>query len=51
MVLYKWRTLDKRIAELQARMASGDDDDAVVSLFTKYQAVRVEIAKTAGRLI
>ena len=51
MVLYKWRTLDKRIAELQARMPSGDDDDAVVSLFTKYQAVRVEIAKTAGRLI
>ena len=33
MVLYKLRTIDKRIAELIARMAAGEDDDDLVSLF------------------
>ena len=51
VVLYKWRTLDKRIAEMKARIASGDDSDAVISLLTKYQAARVAIAKAVGRLI
>ncbi|MBO5801009.1 MAG: DNA primase [Alistipes sp.] len=51
MVLYKWRTLDKRIAELKARMAAGDDHEGVLALFTKYQAARVAIAKVSGRLI
>ena len=51
VVLYKWRTLDKRIAEIKARIASGDDSDAVISLLTKYQAARVAIAKAVGRLI
>jgi DNA primase len=51
MVLYKWRTLDKRIAELLSRIAAGDDEEDNMALLTKYQAVRVEIAKTVGRLI
>lgn len=52
MTVYKWRTLDKRIKELQARFAAGDDDDsAIVALLTKYHAARVAIAKSVGRLI
>ena len=51
MVLYKLRTIDKRIAELIARMAAGEDDEDLVSLVAKYQGVRVEIARTIGRLI
>ena len=52
MTVYKWRTLDKRIKELQARFAAGDEDDsAIVALLTKYHAARVAIAKSVGRLI
>ena len=53
MMVYKWRTLDKRIKELKARLASGteEDESAVMAMLTKYQAVRVKIARTAGRLI
>ena len=53
MMVYKWRTLDKRIKELKARLAAGagEDEDAVMAMLTKYQAVRVKIARTAGRLI
>jgi DNA primase len=51
MVLFKWRTLDRRIAELNARLATDEDLEGVLALLTKYQAARVAIAKTAGRLI
>ena len=51
MVLYKWRTLDKRISELQARLVAGDDSPEILALLTKYQAARLTIAKTVGRLI
>jgi DNA primase len=51
MVLYKWRTLDKRIAELTTRLATGDDSPDVISLLAKYKAARLAIAKTVGRLI
>ncbi|MBR4045930.1 MAG: DNA primase [Alistipes sp.] len=53
MMVYKWRTLDKRIKELKARLAegAGEEEDAVMAMLTKYQAVRVKIARTAGRLI
>ena len=53
MMVYKWRTLDKRIKELKARLASGteEDEESVMAMLTKYQAVRVKIARTAGRLI
>ena len=53
MMVYKWRTLDKRITELKARLASGteEDESAVMATLAKYHAVRVKIARTAGRLI
>jgi DNA primase len=51
MVLFKWRALDKRMAELKALMAEREDNEDIVAQFAKYQSVRVEIAKTAGRLI
>ena len=53
MMVYKWRTLDKRIKELKARLASGseEDEDGVLALLTKYQSARVKIAKATGRLI
>lgn len=53
MMVYKWRTLDKRITELQARLASGEEEDesAVMATLAKYHAVRVKIARTARRLI
>ena len=51
MTVYKWRTLDKRIKELQARFAAGEEDSAIVALLTKYHAARVAIAKSVGRLI
>ena len=52
-MVYKWRTLDKRITELKARLASGteEDESAVMATLAKYHAVRVKIARTAGRLI
>jgi len=50
--LYKWRMLDKRIAELQARLVcEGEDVEAVLSLLSKYMAARVVISKNLGRLI
>ena len=50
VVLFKWRTLDKHIAELQKRLVE-DDDTSVVQTLAKYQAARVAIAKKMGRLI
>ncbi len=50
VVLFKWRTLDKHMAELQRRMAE-DDDTNIIQTFAKYQAARVAIAKKVGRLI
>jgi DNA primase len=50
VVLFKWRTLDKHMAELQRRMAE-DDDSNIIQTFAKYQAARVAIAKKVGRLI
>ena len=50
VVLFKWRTLDKHMAELQKRMAE-DDDANIIQTFAKYQAARVAIAKKVGRLI
>ena len=53
MMVYKWRTLDKRIKELRANLATADEDSlgAMMSLLSKYQAARVTIARTMGRLI
>jgi DNA primase len=51
MALYKWRALDKRMAELRVLMAEREDVEDIVALYAKYQSVRVEIAKTIGRLI
>ena len=53
MMVYKWRTLDKRIKELRASLATADEESlgAMMSLLSKYQAARVTIARTMGRLI
>ena len=55
MVLYKWRMIDKRIAELQAMLDDENIDDdnlqRVLSMYTKYQAARVKIATTLNRPI
>jgi DNA primase len=51
VILFKWRTLDKLIAELQTRLAAGDDDEEVLAMFTKYQAARVYLSRTTGRPI
>ena len=53
MMVYKWRTLDKRIKELRANLATADEESlsAMMSLLSKYQAARVTIARTMGRLI
>ena len=51
MILYKWRTLDKRIKELKARLASGDDGEEVMAMLTRYNAARVTISRIAGRLL
>lgn len=55
VILFKWRTLEGRMAELKSLIDRGDDDDetfsANLALYTKYQAARVAIAKTVGRLI
>ncbi len=51
VVMFKWRTLDKHIIQLQSRLAEGDDDVAVMQMLSKYQAARVAIAKKMGRLI
>lgn len=51
MVLFKWRTLDKHIAEIMARLSDGESDDELMLQLSKYQSVRVKIAQTTGRLI
>ncbi|MBO7263864.1 MAG: DNA primase [Alistipes sp.] len=53
MMVYKWRTLDKRIKELRASLATADEESlgAMMSLLSKYQAARVTIARAMGRLI
>ena len=55
MVLFKWRMLDMRIAELQAMLDSDTLDEEnmqrVLSMYTKYQAARVKIATTLKRPI
>ncbi|MBR2429390.1 MAG: DNA primase [Alistipes sp.] len=55
IMVYKWRTIDERSAELQAEMANPDIDDEemqrITSLYAKYQAARVAIARKTGRLI
>lgn len=54
MMLYKWRKIDKLVAELQQRLASGLEEDEmqeVLALLTKYHAARVAIAHLSGRLI
>ena len=51
VILFKWRTLDKHIVELQKRIGNEDDLEAVMQMLSKYQAARVTIAKKMGRLI
>ena len=51
VVLFKWRTLDKHIVELQKRIGDDDNLEAVMQMLSKYQAARVAIAKKMGRLI
>lgn len=50
--LYKWRYLDNRIAELQARLVvEGEDLESILALLAKYKSARVVISKNLGRLI
>ena len=55
MMVYKWRTIDERSAELRAQMAdpniSEEELQRIMSLYAKYQAARVAIARKTGRLI
>ncbi|MBO7198593.1 MAG: DNA primase, partial [Alistipes sp.] len=51
VVLFKWRTLDKHIVELQKRIGDDDNLEAVMQMLSKYQAARAAIAKKMGRLI
>ncbi|MBP3547541.1 MAG: DNA primase [Alistipes sp.] len=55
VILFKWRMLEARMSELKAIIGSASEEDeelaSTVALFTKYQAARVAIAKTVGRLI
>lgn len=55
VILFKWRMLEGRMAELKKLIDVGNDEDeafaANLALYTKYQAARVAIAKTVGRLI
>ena len=51
VVLFKWRTIDKHIQELKARLGSEEDLEPIMQMLSKYQAARVAIAKKMGRLI
>jgi DNA primase len=55
MMVYKWRTIDERMAKLQAQMADPDIEEEemqrIMSLYAKYLAVRVAISRKTGRLI
>ena len=51
VVLFKWRTLDKHIQELKARLSNEEDLEPIMQMLSKYQAARVAIAKKMGRLI
>ena len=55
VILFKWRMLEARMAELKAIIDSvseyDDEMSTTLALYTKYQAARVAIAKTVGRLI
>ena len=51
VVLFKWRTIDKHIQELKARLHSEEDLEPIMQMLSKYQAARVAIAKKMGRLI
>ena len=55
VILFKWRMLEAHMSELKAIIGSASEEDeelaSTVALFTKYQAARVAIAKTVGRLI
>ena len=55
VILFKWRMLEGRMAELKKLIDVGNDEDEAfatnLALYTKYQAARVAIAKTVGRLI
>lgn len=55
MMLFKWRMLDMRLAELKAMLDDETLDEEsmqrVLSMYTKFQAARVKIANTTNRLI
>ena len=55
MMLFKWRMLDMRLAELKAMLDDETLDEEsmqrVLSMYTKFQAARVKIANTTKRLI
>lgn len=55
VMLYKWRILDKRIGEVNLRLASNtlseEETLDALALLTKFHAARVAIAHMAGRLI
>jgi DNA primase len=55
MILFKWRMLDMRLAELSTMLNDeniGEEEmQRVLSLITKFQAARVKIANTTNRLI
>ena len=55
MMLFKWRMLDLRLAQLKAMLDDeniGEEEmQRVLSMYTKYQAARVKIATTTNRLI
>lgn len=57
MMLYQWRTIDNRIDELQQQLnkINIEEDEELymqtLDLLTRYNAARVTIARTAGRLV
>lgn len=55
MVLYKWRFLDKHIAEVRRRLAEGNmtEEEAIeaANMLTRFLSVRLTIAQITNRVI
>lgn len=54
MTLYKWRVVDRRLADLSARLATCTDEEEMASIMEQmsvYNAARTKISKMSNRLI
>ena len=54
MTLYKWRVVDRRLADLSARLATCADEEEMASIMEQmsvYNAARTKISKMSNRLI